>query len=72
MTTVCTCAVGGITLAWVIRIGFTRREQGRAVRVSRTEGSPRSALPRLSMFGVRLVLQGLDLVPRRCGLRTQG
>jgi len=53
--TVVPMTIGGITLAWRLRVHLALREEGRSVRVCGTERPPRSALPGFLMLRVWLV-----------------
>ena len=55
LATVCAMAVGGVPLTRALGINHTDGQQGRAVSIPGTQGTPSSALPRLFVLGIRLV-----------------
>lgn len=55
LATVCAMAVGGVPLTRALGINHADGQQGRAVSIPGTQGTPSSALPRLFVLGIRLV-----------------
>lgn len=57
VATVCALTVGGVALAWVLRIDDARRQEFHCIGTLRAQRSPSPSLPGLLVLRIGFVLQ---------------